>query len=389
MPVVDTKQLENLLEKGHINAITLDSNIFIGRNKQVQLDWPSHMILAGLRNKQIEFILSGTIRKELLKHLQDNYETAFRDVKNSIRSALEAFGTKEPTLKNLLDQISGGSSATDAASKRLERFIRDTNCKVLEDELHIDIASINNDYFDINPPFEDRKDKKCEYPDAIALNAISGVAKKRNMGILVVSRDNGWEKYCNNSTSNLFCLKRLDHALDLVSKVPSDLRKVIKDWFADGNEGRDYLLGSLRKNVEEIYFDAFGNASFGHMTAYALMGELQNIDWLGNVYIIETEYDMNHNCFSVTVSLDLTLNVKVPIELSFFVWDTTDNDSISMGGREDDYEEELSVTTYTKIEIFDLDCEEEEIRLVNSELDIKNYEIDLGEVDVFTPEDCD
>ena len=389
MPVVDTKQLENLLEKGHINAITLDSNIFIGRNKQVQLDWPSHMILAGLRNKQIEFILSGTIRKELLKHLQDNYETAFRDVKNSIRSALDAFGTKEPTLKNLLDQISGGSSATDAASKRLERFIRDTNCKVLEDELHIDIASINNDYFDINPPFEDRKDKKCEYPDAIALNAISGVAKKRNMGILVVSRDNGWEKYCNNSTSNLFCLKRLDHALDLVSKVPSDLRKVIKDWFADGNEGRDYLLGSLRKNVEEIYFDAFGNASFGHMTAYALMGELQNIDWLGNVYIIETEYDMNHNCFSVTVSLDLTLNVKVPIELSFFVWDTTDNDSISMGGREDDYEEELSVTTYTKIEIFDLDCEEEEIRLVNSELDIKNYEIDLGEVDVFTPEDCD
>ncbi len=388
MPIVDTDQLKYMLKNGQIDALTLDSDRIIGTGRRVNLNQPNLRVLARFRNKSITFILSSTIWKEILKHLKDDYENDFRVARKSIKEALRSFGTAQSTLDSLLDQITGGSNPPDAATKRWDRFIQDTNCKVLEDVNYIDMASIMDDYFAINPPFENKKDKKCEFPDAIALNAIEAWAMKRGLGILVVSGDKGWKNFCENSDI-LFYLERLDQALALINKAPIELMKAIHVWLEDESTGRNELFEFLINNVNEVDFQAWGFASFGQMESHAFMGELENIVSLDGIYIIENIEDKIHKCVKVTISLDLILKVLVPIHLSFHVWDSIDRDSVDMGVREIEHEQQLNTTATVVLDICNFGSEDEMINLVKSELDINSYDIDLGEVGVFTPEDYD
>jgi hypothetical protein len=67
-------------------------------------------------------------------------------------------------------------------------------------------------YFLNSPPFENTKDKKNEFPDAIALLSLESWAIANKTKVVVVSNDAGWERYCNQSSHLLF-LNDLDDAL--------------------------------------------------------------------------------------------------------------------------------------------------------------------------------
>lgn len=382
MPIVDEDQLSALLADERIMAITVDTNIF--DEKGLQLNSPTLQVLASLRGKPIKFILSGTVAQEILAHIEKAMASALRAAKKEIGQALHAFETEAPTRDELLDLISNGRTVSEASRQRFDKYINDTGCEVLNDPNLADLAVIFDDYFAKRPPFG----SKSEFPDALALNALERLAKDRQVGILVVSKDGDWRSFCVKS-DHLYHVPNIERALALINRAPLGLRQAIQCWFAEGAEGREVIMQHLEQNIEQVEFTVNAIATSGQMEADVWSATLNAVDGLdvANIDIIETKPLNEGNSVRVIVSLPLFLVVRVLVELSFSLWDSIDKECVGMGGRQIEVDEELNVRVTITFVVSGLGTEKQEIALEASELDTQYHEIELGEVDVFEPED--
>jgi hypothetical protein len=158
MPIVDDEQLKALLAEGRISAISVDTSIF--DQKRLQLNSATMQALAGLKNRPFNFVLSGTVAKEVLAHLEKAAAEALQAAKKAIEKALFSFETKTPEREALLAQISGGRPAAEAATQRWEKYIEDTGCEVLTDTDLVSITTIYDGYFAGEPPFGSGRKKR-------------------------------------------------------------------------------------------------------------------------------------------------------------------------------------------------------------------------------------
>lgn len=386
MPIIEDAELSKLLAEGQINAISLDTNIF--DEKGLQLNGTALHAVSRLAALHFDYLLSGTVAKEIKRHLERSTTEAFRGARKAIGVALGAFETESPTRDEVLDLISGGMNPAEAAENRLSNYLDSTNCEVLDDTALVDTATIFKAYFGGDPPFGTGA-KKSEFPDALALNAIERAAEQRGKGIIVVSKDGDWQAFCNKS-KRLYLIPDIERALSLINDPPVVLRAALTRWIGDDGEGRADVLPHLTRAVERLEFSVDGNASSGEMEAHAWAGELQEAIWPEpeEVDVIEIE-PSDAGLVSVTLSIPLSLIVKVPIEIEFSMWDSVDRESVGMGGRTVEPEEELEIRATVDITVRDLGGEDEIFEVVGCELDGTYFEIDLGDIDVFEPEDYD
>ena len=169
---MDDEQIKTLLVDSRISAISVDTSIF--DQKRLQLNSATMQALAGLKDRPFNFVLSGTVAKEVLAHLEKAAVEALQSAKKAIGNALFAFETDKPERQELLSQISGGRTAAEAATQRWHKYIKETGCEVLTDTALVDIATIYDGYFAGEPPFGSGR-KKAEFPDALALNALERI----------------------------------------------------------------------------------------------------------------------------------------------------------------------------------------------------------------------
>ena len=385
MPLADDEQIKGLLADGSITAITVDTSIF--DQKRLQLNSATMQSLAALKDKPFSFLLSGTVAKEVLSHLEKAALEALQAAKKTIGQALFAFETNQPTRDELLEQISGGRTAVQASKERWEKYIDDTGCEVLVDTDLVDTRTVYDAYFAGDPPFGSGR-KKDEFPDALALNALERTAADRKTNILVVSQDGDWRAFCEKS-KRLFIVPEIERALNFVTNAPLGLRKAITGWLSEGGEGIAEVRHHIGYNVEQIEFSVNGQATHGEVELSAWAGELQDIGWPdpSDIDIIDISATEEPNALRVVVSLPLSLVVRVMIEMSFSFWDGIDKESVGMGGRSTEVDEELYERATITVDVHDLGSEDEIIEFVESEIEAKYYEIELGELDVFEPED--
>jgi hypothetical protein len=386
MPIIEDIELSKLLADGQINAISVDTNIF--DEKGLQLNGTALHAVSRLAALHFDFLLSGTVAKEIRRHLERSTTDAFRAARKAVGVALGAFETQTPTRDDILDLITGGQTPAQAAEIRLINYLASTYCEVLDDAALVDTATIFKAYFDGDPPFGAGA-KKSEFPDALALNALERAAEKRGKGIIVVSKDGDWQAFCNKS-KRLYIIADIERALSLINDPPVVLRAALTRWLGDDGEGRDDISPYLARAVERLEFSVDGNASSGEMEAHAWAGELQGTIWPEpeEIDLIEIETS-DHGVISVTLSIPLLLKVKVPIEIEFSMWDSIDRESVGMGGRSVEPEEELEIRATVNITVRDLGGEDEMFDVIECELDGTYFEIDLGDIDVFEPEDYD
>ncbi|MEX0283762.1 MAG: PIN domain-containing protein [Paracoccaceae bacterium] len=385
MPIVTEVEIKSLLAEGRISAVTLDTSIF--DQKQLQLNSAPMQALASLKEKPFNFLLSGTVAKEVFAHLEKAAEEALRAAKKSIGQALFSFETEEPSRAEILQQISGGRTAAEAAYERWEKYVDDTGCEVLDDTELVDISTVYNGYFAGEPPFGTGR-KKDEFPDALALHALERAAALRGIGILVVSKDGDWRAFCEQS-QRLYIVSQVERALDLITNAPIGLRETIHAWLANEGEGREQVQHSLSTDVEHLEFTANAHPTHGEVEISTWAGELKSIEWPNeaDIDIIEVDELDEGETLSVVVSLPVDLRVSVLVELSFSFWDSVDKESIGMGGRAVDVEEEIYVRASLTLNVYKFGTEDQEIEFDEGEIEDRFHELELGEVDVFEPED--
>lgn len=385
MPIVDDDEIRRLLAEGSIGALSIDTNVFDA--KGLQLKSPALLAIAELRRKPFPFVLSGTVAREVLAHLRKDGEDALREAKRSIGRALNAFEVASPTRDDLLVQISGGKNPGEAAHERFDSFVKRSACVVLDDASLVGTATLFDSYFDGIPPFG-FGNKKSEFPDALALNALEKYADQQGLSILVASRDKDWKAFCQDS-EHLYLVEDVERALALVNNAAQLLNKAVMNWVAVGGLGHDEVLGHITHDAERISFSADGNSTSGSMEAVAWDGQVTNMHWPSSseIDLIQFGKAEDEDALEVVLSLPVTLFMRVPVELSFSAFDSIDRETISMGGREEEIDEEIEARATVTLQVFDLGGEDENVVFVDSEIDVSDVEIYLSNVDVFRPED--
>ncbi len=312
-----------------------------------------------------------------------------RSAKQAIGKALHVFETERPTRDELLAQISGDRTAAIAADERLKTFVEASGCEVIDDTAHVDTATLYGAYFEGSPPFGSGS-KKNEFPDALALNALESEGANRQTKLIVVSKDRDWRAFCEKS-QRLYLVPDIERALALINDAPVIVREAVQTWLAEGAEGRAEVTARLEGKVEQIEFSVDGNATSGEMEAIPYSGELTSVTWPRDdeIDIIDVVDADEGEAKNVTLSLPLKLKLLVPIELSFSMWDSVDRESIGMGGRTVEVDQELDVRVTMTLNVYNLGGEIPGFEVDDIELDDLFHNVELGNVDVFEPEDYD
>jgi hypothetical protein len=384
MPIANDNELSRLLAGGRISTITVDTSVF--DEKGLQLRSAVLQAVVRLKDLPFAFVLSGTVVREVRRHLEERTEDAFRSARKAIGAALHAFETQRPTRDELLALISGGQTAEAAAETRLQAYLLAAGCEILDDMARVDISTIFGAYFEGNPPFGSGS-KKSEFPDALALNALEHTAADRQTGIIVVSKDKDWHKFCEGSAA-LYLVPDIERALALINNAPVVITEAVQTWLAEGSEGRIAVIAHLEPEVEQIEFSIDGSSISGELDAVASGVQLSSVEWPGKdeLNIIEV-IAPDDEVTNIVLSLPLQLKVIVSIDLNFSVWDSIDREFIRIGEKNVDVEQIIDELITIRFNVYGLGDENPHFDIIDVELDSGYQHIELENVEVFDAED--
>lgn len=217
---------------------------------------------------------------------------------------------------------------------------------------------------------------------------MEATAKERKTGILVVSKDGDWKAFCENS-KYLYLVPEIERALALITDAPLSLRKALYSWISEDGDGRTEARQHISSNVERLDFTANAHPTHGEVEVSTWAGELKEVAWPdpADIDIIEIKEVDEGEPLRVVLSMPVDLVVSVQVELSFYFWDSEDKESLGLGERSVEVDEDLYLRATITLDVHNLGTEDEEIVIEDIELDEQSHEIELGEVNVFEPAD--
>lgn len=188
-------------------------------------------------------------------------------------------------------------------------------------------------YFNTEAPFETGKDKKNEFPDAIALLAIESWAEQSDLNIIAVSQDSGWKDFSAKS-NRVTLVSSLAEALERFqphNKVSSIIGKIREDAILDSDNNviekiEEAIINSL--DGIDIYVEADSSMLFDYDDVSAsFISHDFDVDNEGliKIRIVRIEDE------SIVLKLGSTVEVNVEANFDFSVRDSIDRDYVRMG----------------------------------------------------------
>ena len=182
-------------------VICFDTNIY--DNTKYNFDGQFYKTFKELKKEKfpnLEIYINSIIYREVMAHLeekgQENNEVIERFKKDVWN--LEIFDELQRVL-NDIDFLREASikEAKDKFNNFLSLFSVDINSLkgklIYDDNQNFDLGEVLDDYFNHRPPFENKNNKKNEFPDALIIQNISQRFKNHD-NFIVVSSDNGFRK---------------------------------------------------------------------------------------------------------------------------------------------------------------------------------------------------
>lgn len=286
------------------------------------------------KDSPVQVIQTDIVHNEAIKHIGQEISRTRSSIEQALRSADKQLKIKTDTINNARELLSVEGSDSEIAEARLEKYYEFIGADKIDSGQHADLADLMEMYFSTEAPFETGKDKKNEFPDAIALLTLEGWAEESNVNIIAVSQDKGWKNYSENS-NRITLVSSLAEALEKFqphNKVASIIAHIREDSLLDDD---NHVLKEIEQAIInsldgcDIWVEASSYMHFEWEETFAayISHELDN-DQKGLVKVRVVSID------DETIVLKVGASVKVEIEASFdfSVRDSIDKDYVGMGG---------------------------------------------------------
>lgn len=217
MPQPEFDKIKELLRQGQIGMLTFDTSTAVGLGTMLSRGLLAQ--LAQFKHSRIRVVLSEIVVREIRRHIIDLLEAdkaGWPRIAGRMRhlpEIAENVDTMDRALKGLI--------SSQVAQREIDQFLENTGADViLAGKTNLDM--VLDLYFEGKVPFGLGK-KRCEFPDAIALLSLEEYAKAADRGIIVVSGDNDWIRFCETSESgHLFGVDTLTTALKILNESEAE-----------------------------------------------------------------------------------------------------------------------------------------------------------------------
>ena len=298
--------------------VFIDTQVYINEsynfNEKGKLDFFTKQVREG----RVIHLTSDIVIREVEKHIGKDIAEAserYNSLLNSRNLAIFRGRSSNPF------QNVDNSKVTEDAISIFRKFLSDTKAFKLRIDT-IDLDSVILDYFEVNPPFGMKKDKKSEFPDAFNLAMIRKYAE-HNPPAVIVSGDGDFSK-----EKNIGCFKTLGELLDAINSQDEITRKVKEYLTLQQRYIFDKVDSELMDSGYEIEVDGRDVGRKGDWDGFDYEeSELLSVIPLDyrNLDVIGVDYE----CGVITVALEC--KTQLELNCSFFdeansVWDPEDKE---------------------------------------------------------------
>jgi len=188
------------------------------------------------KESPVQVIQTDIVHNEAIKHISQEVSKTRSSIAQALRSANKQLKIKSESIESARELLSIEGEDHEVADARLKKYYEYIGAKLIDSSEYVDLALLMEMYFETEAPFETGKDKKNEFPDAIALLCLEGWADANNINVIAVSQDKGWKDYTDSYSERITLVSSLSEALETFqphNKVASIIAHIREDSLLD------------------------------------------------------------------------------------------------------------------------------------------------------------
>ena len=301
-------------------------------------------------NSPIQMIFSDVIHNEAKKHLAINISGAKSNVERAIKSAKKHLQIPEKQIAIAQKALTLDCEASDLAEGRLREYYERLNAEIVSSGEYLDTDILMEKYFKTQAPFEVKKEKKNEFPDAIALISLEAWAKENETKILVVSNDKGWKGFSEQSRW-IFVKDNLAEAIAEV-QPENQVDTIIENLHRNGALEKGSVFAKLIKEAIEKSLDGSGIDIEASSHLYFEYDDVE-VFYIDHDFVLDEAGRIKVNIIGIEsdqimLTVDVIIKCDVSATFDFSVWDSIDREYVGLiGGNhfsvEEEYDSEILV----------------------------------------------
>lgn len=333
-------------------AFSIDNSTLKGRGYKFDEGLLKQLIQ--FADSPIQVIFSDIIHNEAKKHIASNISDARANIEKAISAASKHLHISGEQIASAQKALSLDGSDAELAETRLRNYYNKVHAKIIESGEYLDTRVLMEKYFATQSPFESKKDKKNEFPDAIALICLEKWAEENETKILIASEDKGWRDFAEQSEW-ITVKKDLSEAIATVQpekQVQLILENLHKNGFLKmGSPLYDSIEDAIKSSLLDVgYVDIEASSTF-----YFEYDDVE-ISYISHNFIKDEEGKIKVNIVGIeSDQIMLTVDVYIQCEISasfdFSVWDSIDKEYVGLFGNnsistEEEYHSEILIELY-------------------------------------------
>lgn len=313
-------------------AITIDNATFKGEGYRFYEGMLAQM--RQFKESPVQVLQTDIVHNEAINHIGQEILKTRTLIDQALRSADKLLKIESNIINNARELLYVDGTEAEIAEKRLEKYYEFIGAEKILSEEYVELPELMKMYFSTEAPFETGKDKKNEFPDAIALLALEGWATKNEINIVAVSQDKGWKNYSENS-DRITLVSSLAEALEKFqphNKVASIIAHIREDsLLEDDNHVLDKIEKAIENSIDnhDILIEA---SSYMHFetddTSITYLSHVLDSDPDGLVQVSV----ISINDETIVLKVGATVEVDIEASFNFSVKDSIDRDYVYMGG---------------------------------------------------------
>lgn len=329
-------------------AITIDNSILKGEGYRFDEGLLKQMVQ--FKTSPVEVIQTDIVHNEAKKHIAEVIKNARSTVTQALRSASKHLKINKLNIQSATELLSMQGEDSEIAEERLKKYYSKIGASVLASSSYMDSERLMEMYFNTEAPFEHGKDKKAEFPDAIALISLEKWAEEQGVSIIAVSDDAGWKNFSENSTL-IKVVGNLSDAFALFqphNQVNSIIARIREDALLDED---NYVLGEIKQAIinsldgASACVEACSSFYYEEDDVYATYVDHELVtDDKGLVALNVVRIEDN----IVILQIKAKVTCEVSASFDFSHYDSIDKDYVGMGSStcttEESYETDILIS---------------------------------------------